>query len=165
MSSTRPSNPSGTARRGLLRRGTLASVALALTGPLALGACASEAEPELKVSGAYMPQPIMDTMAGGFLTVRNDGDEADELTSVTADFAKKAEMHETVGQTMQRVKSLPVPAHGKLKLARGGNHLMFHDLAKKPEEGEKVRITLHFEKSGPVKVTVPVKAANHQPEK
>ncbi|MGW7514737.1 copper chaperone PCu(A)C [Streptomyces sp. NPDC054796] len=138
--------------------------ALALTLALALTGCAAEAKPELKVSGAYMPQPVTDTMAGGFLTVTNSGDEADKLTSVSSDVAKEAEIHRTVGQKMERVKSLKVPANGELRLGRGGNHLMFLGLEHKPAKGEKVSVTLRFEKSGAMKVSVPVESTNYVPD-
>jgi len=138
--------------------------ALVLAGSLALTACGGGA-PELEVSGAYVPEPVMADMAGGFLTVHNSGDEADALTSVTSDSAGDVQIHKTVGNKMQRVGSLPVPADGDLRLGRGGSHLMLMDLKEKPTEGGKIQLTLRFEKSGPVKVTVPVKATNHVPEK
>ncbi|OEU96045.1 copper chaperone PCu(A)C [Streptomyces oceani] len=165
-------------RRAPARRRTLAT-SLALCVSLALGACSSDSEdgkdgkdgkdtaagsgPRLRVTGAYMPQPTMADMAAGFMVVRNDGGEKDKLTSVTSELSDTVEIHETVDQQMQQVKSLAVPANGELQLSRGGNHLMFHDLIRKPEKGDKITLTLHFAKSDPVKLSVPVKAANHQP--
>jgi len=145
------------------RRRTAAATA-AIAGALALGVtgCAGGG-PELKVSDGYVPQPAMADMAGGFLTVKNGGDEADKLTSVSSSLASHVEIHRTKGRQMEKVDSLTVPANGELKLGRGGSHLMFHDLKRKPAEGDKVSLTLHFEKSDPVKVTVPVEAANFAP--
>ncbi|MGW8377836.1 copper chaperone PCu(A)C [Streptomyces sp. ODS28] len=145
------------------RRRTATATA-AIAGALALGlAGCGSGGPELKVSDGYVPQPAMDSMAGGFLTVKNTGDEADKLTSVSSPLAKQVQMHRTKGGRMEPVKSLTVPANGELKLDRGGNHLMLHDLKRKPVKGDKVSLTLHFEKSDPVKVTVPVEAANFAP--
>lgn len=141
-----------------------ALAALVLAGSLALAGCGSSA-PELEVTGAYVPEPVMDDMAGGFLTVHNSGGEADELTSVTSDAADDVQIHTAEGNTMRRVDSLPVPADGNLELARGGSHLMLMELKRKPVEGEKVSLTLRFEKSGPVQVSVPVEATNHVPKK
>ncbi|MFF3839696.1 copper chaperone PCu(A)C [Streptomyces sp. NPDC001930] len=151
------------------RRTTTLSASVALVAALALTGCSSSSEasedgkPALKVSGAFMPQPVMD-MAGGFLTIKNDSGTADKLTSVTSAISDDVTIHETKNQKMQQVKSFDIPANGELKLARGGSHIMFMELKKKPKQGEKVSIELHFEKSDPIKVDLPVEAANHNPQ-
>ncbi|MFB7025509.1 MULTISPECIES: copper chaperone PCu(A)C [unclassified Streptomyces] len=151
------------------RRTTALSAAVALAASLALTGCSSSSDaagdgkPDLKVSGAFMPQPVMD-MAGGFLTITNDGDTADRLTSVTSPISDDVTIHETKNQKMQEVKFFDIPANGKLSLARGGNHIMFMALKEKPKQGDKVSVELHFEKSDPIKVDLPVEAANHNPQ-
>ncbi|MFJ6696810.1 copper chaperone PCu(A)C [Streptomyces sp. NPDC091272] len=155
---------------------------LALAGSLALTGCggdtgnrtaatkttapAADSGPRIEVSGAFMPEPAMADMAGGFLTVKNSGAVADRLKSVTAPgFAGEAEIHETTKDgRMQEVKSFDVPAGGTLDLERGGNHIMFLDVRKKPSKGDKVAVELHFEKAGTVKVDMPVEAATHNPQ-
>ncbi|MFC8584087.1 copper chaperone PCu(A)C [Streptomyces sp. NPDC057217] len=152
------------------RRTTALSAAVALAASLALTGCSSSSDaaggdgkPALKVSGAFMPQPVMD-MAGGFLTITNDGDTADKLTSVTSPISDDVTIHETKNQKMQEVKFFEIPANGKLALARGGNHIMFMSLKEKPKQGDRVSVELHFEKSDPIKVDLPVEAANHNPQ-
>ncbi|MEU6978385.1 MULTISPECIES: copper chaperone PCu(A)C [unclassified Streptomyces] len=147
------------------RRTTALTASVALAAALALTGCSSSGDdkPELKVSGAFMPQPVMD-MAGGFLTISNGGGVADKLTSVTSGLSDDVTMHETKNQKMQQVKAFDIPANGELKLERGGNHIMFMELKKQPKQGEKVSIELHFEKSGPLKVELPVEAPNHNPK-
>jgi periplasmic copper chaperone A len=122
-------------------------------------------KPELSVSGAYMPAPVTDDMAGGFLIVKNTGGTADKLTSVESSAFGEAQLHTTSKQQMQHMKSLPVPADGTLRLSRGGNHIMFLNPERKPVKGEKVRVTLHFSKSGDIKVSMPVEATNFVPKK
>lgn len=147
------------------RRTTLAA-ALALTAGLALAGCgAGDTAPRLKVADAYMPQPVTQDMAGAFFTVKNSGGTADKLTSVTSDLAKDITLHKTVGNKMEQVNSLAIPAGGELTLDRGGNHLMFMGLKNKPAEGDKVTIELHFATAEPIKVEVPVKAVNYEPKK
>ncbi|MGW1883549.1 copper chaperone PCu(A)C [Streptomyces sp. NPDC001970] len=137
---------------------------MALTTGLALAACSSSGSaPELKVSGAFMPQPVGD-MAGGFLTVTNSGDTADKLTSVTSSLSDDVQIHETKSQKMQQVTSFDIPAHGELKLERGGSHIMFMAIKNEPKRGEKVGIELHFEKTDPIKVELPVEAQTHNPK-
>ncbi|MFF0745754.1 copper chaperone PCu(A)C [Streptomyces sp. NPDC004111] len=154
--------------------------AIALAGSLALTGCngdsadksanaktteAADAKPQLAVTGAFIPEPAMDDMAGGFLTVKNSSTVADRLTSVTATgFAGKAEIHETKGGKMQQVKSFDIPANGTLDLKRGGNHIMFLEVKKKPKKGDSIPVELHFEKAGTVKVDMPVEAATHNPQ-
>ncbi|MFD8231157.1 copper chaperone PCu(A)C [Streptomyces sp. NPDC059696] len=152
-------------------RRRLAPAALAIAGALALAGCGgSDADggndsgtPELSAASAYMPQPVSDDMAAGFLTVTNKGDAADELTSVTSDIAGQVTVHETVDGAMQEVKSLTIPAGGRLELRSGGDHLMFEQLKSKPKEGQTVSVELHFAHSDPVKVEMPVKPPTYTP--
>lgn len=152
-----------------MNRRILVGGALALTAGLALAGCSDASadkasdKPELKVTGAFMPEPAMDTMASGFFTVTNKGG-ADKLTSVTSSLARKVTLHSTKGNAMKEQKSFDVPANGELDFARGANHLMFEELEHKPKQGDEVAVTLHFEKSDPIDVEVPVKAATYNPK-
>lgn len=144
---------------------------LVLTAGLLLAGCgdsgdsdAAGSKPELTVSDGYLPVPASDHMAGGFLTVTNEGGTADKLLSATSDIAGEVQIHETVDQKMQHVKSLEVPANGELRLQRGGNHLMFLELEKKPELGQKVALRLKFAESGTVETELEVKEATYNPK-
>ncbi|NED06877.1 copper chaperone PCu(A)C, partial [Streptomyces sp. SID6648] len=72
-----------------MRRPVLAAVAVA--GALVLAGCggsdsgSAASGAELSVDAAYIPQPVSDSMAAGFLTITNEGDTADQLTSVTSE--------------------------------------------------------------------------------
>ncbi|MEU3711971.1 copper chaperone PCu(A)C [Streptomyces catenulae] len=157
-----------------MNRRTLTATALAAVCALGLAGCggsgssasdksdAAKSAPQLKVSGAYMPQPVTDKMAGAFLTVENTGG-ADKLTSVTSDLSDDVSLHTTKGNAMEHVSSLPVPADGALKLASGGDHIMFMGLKRKPAEGQKVTLELHFAKADAITVQVPVKSATYRP--
>ncbi|WP_340559546.1 copper chaperone PCu(A)C [Streptomyces sp. GSL17-111] len=149
---------------GAKRFRTPLAAALALAGSFVLSACGSSGPAPGAVEGsAYMPVPVTEKLAAGYLTLTNDGDEADTLTSVTSDLSDDITLHRTVDNTMKRVESFPVPADGRLELRRGGNHLMFADLERKPSEGDTVTVTLHFETSDPLTLEVPVKAATYRP--
>ncbi|GLV76819.1 MULTISPECIES: copper chaperone PCu(A)C [Streptomyces] len=120
--------------------------------------------PKLSVSGAYLPRPPMTDMAAGFLTVRNTGGGADELTSVTTPLAAEVTLHSTEGTRMKQVGSLDVPANGRLDLSSGGDHLMLTDLTHRPKVGEKVTFTLHFATSDPIEIKVPVEPTTYRPK-
>ncbi|MFV0138082.1 copper chaperone PCu(A)C [Streptomyces sp. HMX87] len=146
------------------RRAAL-SAALALMAPVALAACSSGPKgPELTVSGAFMPQPVTSDLAGGYLTVTNSGDAADELVSVTSDLSDDISLHQAAGDGMRQVTTLETPAHGTLVLKRGGSHLMFMSLSRKPVEGDRVSVQLHFAKTAPVTLDVPVEAPTFNPK-
>ncbi|MFD3927886.1 copper chaperone PCu(A)C [Streptomyces sp. NPDC058614] len=150
-------------RRPRTGAAVLAVAALALAGCGADSSAGTSAKPDLKVTGAYMPAPSMDTMAAGFFTVTNSGG-ADTLTSVTSDLSDDVTLHATKGGTMEEKESFAVPADGTLDFASGGNHLMFENLTHQPKQGEKVAVELHFAKSGTVKVSMPVKSATYNPK-
>ncbi|MEU6481259.1 copper chaperone PCu(A)C [Streptomyces sp. NPDC047017] len=154
-----------------MRRRTAGAIvtAGAVTGALLLTGCGGSASgsegggPELSVSAAYMPQPVSDSMAAGFLTITNKGGAQDELTSVTSAAAGSVTVHETTGGAMREVDRLAVPAHGRLVFRTGGDHLMFDMLKRKPEQGQTVLVELHFATSGDIKVEMPVKSATYNP--
>ncbi|MGC3003242.1 copper chaperone PCu(A)C [Streptomyces sp. G35A] len=144
-----------------------AAAAAVLAGALTLAGCggqdSGDGTADLSVGSAYMPQPVSD-MAAGFLTITNEGDAADRLTSVSSDAAGQVTVHETVDGAMREVDGLDIPAHGSLVLESGGNHLMFEQLKRKPREGQKVSVELAFAHSDPVTVEIPVKAATYIPK-
>ncbi len=135
------------------------AVALSLTAALAISGCSGSggSEPKVTVSGAFMPQPVNDKMAGAFLVIKNGSGSADKLTGATSPLSDDLQIHETKDQKMQQVQSMDVPANGELRLERGGNHIMFMGLKNTPKVGDKVTVELRFEKAGPVKVELDVK--------
>ncbi|MFI9627516.1 copper chaperone PCu(A)C [Streptomyces sp. NPDC052042] len=145
------------------RRTVLAGVAVLVTGLTLAGCSSSDDKPDLKVTGAFMPQPASD-MAAGFLVIENGG-TADRLTSVTSPISDDVTIHETKDQAMRMVTSFDVPANGELRLERGGKHIMFMQLKERPRQGDKVSVELHFEKADPIKVDLPVKESTYNPKK
>ncbi|MGW7435923.1 copper chaperone PCu(A)C [Streptomyces sp. NPDC054849] len=139
---------------------TLAA-ALSLTAALAISGCSGDDKPRMTVSGAFMPQPVNDKMAGGFMVIKNGSGTADKLTGATSPLSDDLEIHETKDQKMQQVQSMDVPANGELRLERGGNHIMFMGLKSTPQVGDKVTVELRFEKAGSVKVELDVKDRTH----
>ncbi len=94
------------------------------------------------------------SVGGGYLTVTNAGAAADKLVGVSSPVAARTELHEMKMEKdvmrMREVKSLDVPAHGRLELKPGGFHLMFQQLRQPLKPGDKVPVTLKFEKAGEV---------------
>ncbi len=98
---------------------------------------------------------------GGFLTIENKGSSPDKLVGVSADAAGKIEVHEMAMDggvmKMRPVEGgLAIDPGKTVKLAPGGLHLMMTDLKSPLKQGDKLPVTLQFEKAGKVAVTLDV---------
>ena len=106
-------------------------------------------------------------MASGYLTIENKGPTADRLTGGSGDITDRIEVHEMTTSngvmTMRALDQGLVIEPGKtVKLAPGGYHLMMFDLTKPLKLGDKVPVTLEFEKAGKVKVSFDVQGVGAQ---
>jgi copper(I)-binding protein len=106
-------------------------------------------------------------VAGGFLTIENKGTAPDKLIGVSAEIAGKAEIHEmTMDNGVMKMrpldKGLVIEPGKTVKLAPGGHHLMLQELKGPFKEGEKVPVTLEFEKAGKVAVSLDVQGVGAQ---
>ncbi len=95
-------------------------------------------------------------VGAGYLVVHNNGATPDTLTGGSADFAA-VEIHEMkmeggVMKMAEMKNGLNIPAHGTIRLAPGGYHVMFTHLTKPLAKGEKVEATLTFAHAGTVAV-------------
>jgi periplasmic copper chaperone A len=103
-----------------------------------------------------------------YLTVRNEGAEADRLLGVSTEAAERCELHlsSTDGgtMTMRMVEAVEVPAAGSATFAPQGAHIMLIGLRRPLKKGDRFAATLRFEKAGEVAVEVAVQGiADLQP--
>ncbi len=106
-------------------------------------------------------------VGGGYLTIENKGTEADRLTGGSADVAGKVEVHEMAMNngvmTMRPLdKGLVIEPGKTVKLAPGGYHLMLLDLKSPLKQGDKLPVTLEFEKAGKVSLSLDVQGVGAQ---
>src|SRR6476660_8449245 len=106
-------------------------------------------------------------VGGGYLTIQNKGSAADRLIGGSADVADKVQVHEMAMNngvmTMRPLdKGLSIEPGKTVKLAPGGYHLMLLDLKSPLKQGDKVPVTLEFEKAGKVKLTFDVQGVGAQ---
>ncbi|MDA9409425.1 copper chaperone PCu(A)C [Bradyrhizobium sp. CCBAU 45384] len=148
-----------------MNRASFGSIAGAVLLTLALRAPASADDVkagDLVISQAWSrATPGGAKVAGGFLTIENKGTAPDKLIAVSAEIAGKAEVHEmAMDNGVMKMRPLDnglVIEPGKtVKLAPGGSHLMLQDLKGPFKEGQKVPVTLEFEKAGKVSVSLDV---------
>ena len=98
-----------------------------------------------------------------YMTLDNKSGTADRLTGASSDVADKLQIHEMkvengVMKMREITGGLPIPASGSVVLKPGSYHVMLVGLKKPLTVGEKLSLTLTFEKAGNISVTVPVQA-------
>lgn len=102
-------------------------------------------------------------VGGVFMTLQNSGVAADRLVKAESPVAASVELHTHIkdgdAMRMRPVSDIPVPAGGTTKLEPGGYHIMLIGLKQPLKEGERVPLTLTFEKGGSITIEVPVQKA------
>jgi periplasmic copper chaperone A len=98
---------------------------------------------------------------GGYLTIENKGSAPDKLIGASADVAGKVEVHEmAVNNGVMKMRpvegGLTIEPGKTVKLAPGGYHLMMTGLKSPLKQGDRLPITLQFEKAGKVTVSLDV---------
>lgn len=78
-------------------------------------------------------------------------------TTTAADGMTTTTMAGSEAMTMRPVEAIDIPAGETVMLKPGGYHIMLIDLAKPLKVGDKIDLTLKFEKAGEVKVVAEVK--------
>ena len=101
--------------------------------------------------------PPMAPVGGGFMTIINNGSEADTLISGSTSFSKAFEIHEMsmndgIMKMAELENGLTIPAGETVELKPGGYHLMFITLSEQLKPDERRKATLKFEKAGEVEV-------------
>jgi copper(I)-binding protein len=105
----------------------------------------------------------MDSGATGavYVTITNTGKDPDALVSASSDAAQAVELHETKNESgvmkMRPVQKIDVPAGGKIEMKPGGYHVMLLGLKHDLKPGEKVPVTLKFERGGEVRADATVR--------
>jgi len=147
---------------------TMACAAL-LAGLFAAPARAEEVKAgDLVITQAWSrATPGGATIAGGYLTIENKGSAPDRLIGGSADVSDKVQVHEMsmnngVMTMRQLDKGLAIEPGKTVRLAPGGYHLMMLDLKSPLKQGDKLPVTLEFEKAGKVKLSLDVQGIGAQ---
>lgn len=99
----------------------------------------------------------------GYMTILNKGTTTDRLVEITSAAAGRIEVHQmTMDGTIMRMRPVPegvaIGPGQSVKLEPGGFHLMMMDLREPLKQGQKVPVTLRFERAGRVTVELAVEA-------
>lgn len=139
-----------------------------LLAPLSMLAACSEPTPPppnqvpiLEFHDAWARATAAGQSSGAmYVTIANRGSADDRLLSVTASRARTAVVHATETldgvARMQMVGALPIPANATVSLAPGGTHIMLDGMTSPLVVGEKIELTLQFEKAGTKSVSVTI---------
>ena len=175
LSYSMPSTPSivpqaGPARRRLERyaRQSLGFVVLACASAV-ISAChrsvvrQSVTVGSLTISNPYLVAPAGDAPAVMYFTIQNGGETPDTLTHIQVAGATSAELHREVADSMHAIGAMTnmtmvpmpvaeIPAHGWLRLAPGGVHVMVMGMAGHLIRGDSAATTMTFAHTGVVRV-------------
>ncbi|WP_225409150.1 copper chaperone PCu(A)C [Stigmatella hybrida] len=97
-----------------------------------------------------------------YLSLVNETGRADRLLSAESTNAARVEFHEVVAREdvlsmVAHPEGFPIPAEGRVELVPGGKHLMLYNVQ---ASGSGIDLLLRFEKTGPVRLNVPLLAAD-----
>jgi copper(I)-binding protein len=103
------------------------------------------------------------TSGVAYLTIDNKGSGADKLVSVSSPIATSTEIHsmsmDGTIMRMREVNDLALPPSAKIVMAPGGGyHVMMVGLKKPLAAGDKIPLSLRFEKAGKLDITVVVES-------
>ncbi|MBP7690559.1 MAG: copper chaperone PCu(A)C [Anaerolineales bacterium] len=96
-----------------------------------------------------------------YMTIQNPSATADRLIKAQSDAAQVVELHTMAEDNgvmrMRPVEAVDVPAQGEAVLKPGGFHVMLLGITRDLKVGDKVLVTLTFEKSAPLTVEAVVR--------
>jgi periplasmic copper chaperone A len=102
-------------------------------------------------------------VAGGYLRIKNTGQEPDKLVGGSCDFAGTVQVHEMATKdgimTMRPLANgLEIKPGDVIELKPGSFHIMFTQLKKPLKKGDTATVTLKFEKAGDILVEFSVES-------
>ena len=93
-----------------------------------------------------------------FLEIQNSHPESDVLTQASSPNAKSVMIHQTerknnITSMKHLMKGINIPANGNISLKPGSYHIMLSGLDKDLKLGDKIEVTLEFNKNESITVT------------
>ncbi len=127
------------------------------------GASPESDGPQIKVMKLWSrPSPMTAGNGAIYMMLMNEGGSADTFVSAETDVAEVVELHETkIENDVMKMSpiegGIEVPGGGSAELKPGGMHIMLINLKEELVPGEMVKLTLNFEKSGPMQVEAEIR--------
>jgi copper(I)-binding protein len=151
----------------------LSAISVSVLAAIAVATVSSTRAAEFKAGALVIDSPWTRAtpggakVAGGYMTISNQGSAPDRLIGGSFPRATRFEVHEMQMEgTVMRMRPLPngleIKPQQAVKLAPGGYHLMFMGLKQPLKQGEKIKGQLVFEKAGTVDIEYVVEAIGAQ---
>jgi periplasmic copper chaperone A len=138
---------------------------LAMVGVLfaALTVAAAEQPGEVTVANAWARATPGGAKNGAvYMSITAEPGAGDRLVAAKSEAARSVELHISDHEggvvRMRRLDALEVPAGQTVRLSPGGHHLMLLDLKQPLKTGDRVKLTLVFEKAGELTVEASIRA-------
>ncbi|HMK09178.1 MAG TPA: copper chaperone PCu(A)C [Anaerolineales bacterium] len=133
-----------------------------LAASLALVSCAPAPPAGLEASEAWTRPADVGGTSAVYLSLTNNTETPDRLLGADSSAAAVVEIHETMVEGdmahMMPVDSIDLPPGEKVILDPGGFHLMLVGVTQALAPGDRVSLTLHFERAGEVMLEAEVRA-------
>jgi periplasmic copper chaperone A len=150
-------------------RGAAISAAAAFLALFAPAFAQQTAAPSLRAGDLVITAPWIRAtprgapVAGGYLTITNNGSQPDRLVGGSLTAAGRFEVHEMkMDNGVMRMRpvadGLEIKPGQTVELKPGGMHVMFMGLKEQLKAGDTVKGTLEFAQAGKVEVSYPVRA-------
>ena len=153
-------------------------ITLAAAAALTLGLLTAASAHDYKVGDIAIAHPWSRAtppnapVAGGYMTLSNEGSSEDRLIGGSSSVAGEVQIHEmtmdgSIMKMRQLESGLAVPGGETVTLQPGGYHIMLIQLTQPLKEGQRFPLMLHFKEAGHASVEIAVKAidataASHQ---
>jgi copper(I)-binding protein len=136
--------------------------------PLLLLACSApdQRSPDITVADGWTRQVAPgQIMAAVYVTILNRGDGEDRLVGADSPVAGSATLHTSsnaggIARMRPLEDGLPIPAHSKVELRAGGNHIMLDGLRQALHSGQTIDLNLHLARAGARSVAVRIVPAS-----
>jgi copper(I)-binding protein len=145
----------------------LSVIALLIAASMVAAQCgaspaATSSDPQIKVIEPWArSSPMVNGNGAVYMQLTNEGGSDDALLSAETEVAEVVELHETKMEgdvmKMSQVPNIKVPAGNSVMLKPGGLHVMLIKLKQELVPGEKITLTLNFEKSGPMTIEAEIR--------
>jgi len=127
---------------------------------LLVAAPAMAQAPTVHVSGWARPTVAAQSAGAAYLTIHNAGRGADRLLGLDSVSAESVSVHQTSNaggvSRMRPTGPVAIATGRSLVMAPGGLHVMLTGLKAPLRPGTRLPLTLHFERAGLVRVSIPV---------
>jgi len=125
---------------------------------------------DIVVEDAYIRATIPGTsVSSAYMNITNNGLKATRLIGAGADISDRVEIHQHLMadgmMKMRKVDGLEIKPNQQMMLMPSGYHLMIFDLDKPLNDGESVKVQLHFSHGESQEIEVPVKSIKRRTAK